>query len=125
MKEFKFSYSAKVIESNVTIAEGLKPAYAGSIPDIEESATMFFDLATGVTDQERLIAPVNGSKFLVIEYDQDITVKLNLNTNTAITLNTYGTIPTGILIIQSAAVTSLHFSNSSGNTAKVKMFYGY
>jgi len=125
MKEFKISYTAKVVESNVTIAEGLKPAYAGSIPDIEESATMFFDLATATTDQERLIAPVNGSKFLIIEYDKDITIKLNSNANTAITLNTYGTIPTGMFLIQSAAVTSIFFSNSSGDSAKIKMFFGY
>lgn len=125
MKEFKESYSAKIVENSVTLEDGLRPALAISIPDITEFDHSVFDLANAADDELKTLAPVNGAKFLVIEYDQNITIKLNSDANTAITLNVYGSTPAGKFFLMSAAVTSVYFSNSSGNTAKIKTFYGY
>lgn len=125
MKQFLESYSAKIVESGVTLVEGIKPALQLNIPDIAEYNNVTFDLATGVTDQERVLSPIDGAKFLILEYDKDITIKLNANSNTAIVLNTYGTPAAGKFFIMSAATTSVFFSNASGSVAKIKMFYGY
>ena len=77
MKEFKESYSAKIVENSVTLEDGLRLALAISIPDITEFDHSVFDLANAADDELKTLAPVNGAKFLVIEYDQNITIKLN------------------------------------------------
>lgn len=125
MKEFKYSYSAKIVENGATISEGLKPALALTIPDVNESAVTFFDLASGTTDDERLLSPIDAAKFLIIEYDQDISIKLTDDANSSIALNAYGTPKSGTFMVMSSTVTAVYFSNSSGNVAKVKMYYGY
>lgn len=125
MKEFKESYLAKIWENSVVLEEGLKPSLQLSIPDISEFDHSHFNLASGADDELKSLLPVNGAKFLILEYDQDISIKLNNDTNTAISLNVYGTPAAGKFFLMSAAVTSIYFTNSSGNTAKIKIFYGY
>lgn len=125
MKEFKESYTAKIVESGVTLEDGLRPALQLSIPDITEFDHTIFNLATGVTDELKDLSPIDGAKFLIIEYDQNISVKLNDDSNTAITLSAFGTPAMGRMFLMSASVTSVYFTNASGNIAKIKMFYGF
>ena len=124
-KEYKETYSAKIVENSATIEEGLKPALQISIPDITEFDHTVFDLATGAADLLKTLGPVNGAKFLIMEYDQAISIKLNGSGNTAIALSVYGTPAMGKLMLMSGSVTDIYFTNASGNTAKIKMFYGY
>lgn len=125
MKEYKESYTSKIVENGVTLEDGLKPALQLSIPDVEEFDHSVFDLATGTADYLKTLSPIDGAKFLVIEYDQDITIKLNATGNDPIVLNAYGTPAAGKFSIMSEAITDIYFTNSSGTTAKIKMLYGY
>jgi len=100
--------------------------------DLKTNFGRAFPLATGTADEEfdfNWIAGQDG-RFLYIESDQDISVKLYLNTNVAIpitppTLNPSGQIvdpnikKVGIFMLKTKDLDKIFLTNASGNEANV------
>jgi hypothetical protein len=106
--------------------EGLKPAKTFTIPDIQEdNGGGHIKIPTGSTDVEQSLNMVDEAKFLIIETTEDISVKLDSNSNTAIPIKAYGSAPKlGIFVLFTTSINSIFFTNSSGNEAKVGIFFG-
>lgn len=71
-------------------------------------------LATGVVNQAVDLTPLTSVSNLYIETTATISMKLNLNTNPAITV-------TDVAFLGTSGVTALYLSNSSGQTATIKL----
>lgn len=125
MKNFVFTYNAKLTENGATVNEGLKPASTFTVLDIQEdNGGGHINIATGAVDVEQPLGLVNEARFLILETTETISVKLNDDANTAIVIRADGTPKKGILVLTSSSITTLFFSNSSGNAAKVGIFFG-
>lgn len=90
-------------------------------------------IASGTTDQEFDFTPITDARFLYIESNQDISIKLNDSLNTAINVTKPSANPrgqvidpnikrVGFLLLNTSSVSKVYVSNSSGNEAEVKIF---
>ena len=126
MPEFQFSYSGILYnEDGSTANPGLKPALQIKIPGITEyNGGEVIKLPTASTNVNVPISQVDEAKYLIIETNENISLKLNASDATAIPIACYGTPKKGVFVCTLTGITNLYLTNSSGNTAEVKYLFG-
>jgi hypothetical protein len=102
--------SVRITEDTTQV---LSESYSNTIT-ITQYISKQLTLATGVTDQAVDFTPITTAKNVYIESTNQISVKLNLNTNPAIIIK-------DILFLGTDSITALYLSNASGQTATVQI----
>ena len=115
----KLEYSLQVLNDKLDTAQGETEV----------------QIPTATVDKEYDFSPFISDKtarFILFETDKEISVKLNLNTNSAITVKPQDDVPpattgdirqAGVLLLTTDTVTKVYISNSSGSTACVSLFF--
>lgn len=104
------SVSVRLIEDSLQI---FLESYSNTVT-ANQYVSKQISLATGVVNQVLDLTPLTSVSNIYIETTATITVKLNLNTNPAIPI-------TDVMYLGTSGVTGLFLSNSSGQTATVKV----
>ena len=87
---------------------------------VTENTAYWMQLADAVANQELNLGGISTVKTLYIEADQNITVRLALNTNYAIDIKS--SFP--FALVMSVGVTAIYVTNASGATANLKVVLG-
>lgn len=124
--EWKFFYNAVLYNDDGSIANpGLKPALDLRISGITEyNGGELVKIATGQSNVSLGISQVDEAKYLIIETNENISLKLNASDATAIPIAAYGTPKKGVFVCSLTGVTAIYVTNSSGNTAEIKYLFG-
>lgn len=116
--------TVKVLEN---VSEVASRSMSGII-DMDEYTQIFDTVIPSTTDKSITFGGLVSFDFVFIESDQDITVKLNTNTDTAIPLKAKvvsGTTYSASLLLTSSALTGLFVTNGSTSTsAQVRITFG-
>lgn len=116
--------TVKVLEN---VSEVASRSMAGNI-DVDEYTQIFDTVIPSTADKSITFGGLTNFDFIFIESDQDITVKFNTNTDTAIPLKTKvvsGTTYSASLLVTSSALTGLFITNASNSvSAQVRIIFG-
>jgi len=94
---------------------------------IESNKGMNFQIATGATDSQVALAPVDNARLIYILTTETISVKKNSSGGEAWTIAADRILSSdkklGVLVVTTADIDSLYFSNASGQTADITLIY--
>ena len=94
---------------------------------IESNKGMNFQIATGATDSQVALAPVDNARLIYILTTETISVKKNSSGGEAWTIAADRILSSdkklGVLVATTADIDSLYFSNASGQTADITLIY--